>query len=100
MGHDDPVERIVEAAVAASFAATAEMMRPMLHEFALDLCRRWHEHYAGQRVPKGTRHRVALRNDRIREQATAGASPDHLARDFHLSPGAVRRIIKTGDESD
>lgn len=86
-------------AVGTAFAATAEMMRPMLREFSLELCRRWHADYAGKRVPKETRRRVALRNDRIREAARAGASLDQIARDSHLTLGAVRRIIKTGDES-
>lgn len=102
MSRDDPVERIVEAAVAAAFAATSEMMRPMLREFALDLWRQWCEYYAGRRLPnppKGTSHRLELRNERIREAARAGTSPSQLASDFHLSPSSVRRIIRPGDES-
>lgn len=96
---DDPVERIVEMTVATMFAASAEMMRPMLREFALDLWRRWHEHYAGQRVPKGTRHHAARRNDRIREAARTGAPPDQLARDFYLSEAWVRHILENRRES-
>ena len=99
MKRDDPFDRVIEMAVADTFTASAEMIRPMFRTLALDLWRRWNEHYAGKRVPKGSRNRIASRNDRIRDMARGGTSPDQLAHDFHLTPGAVRRIIKTGDES-
>ena len=91
---DDPVVRIVEAAVAAVFAANAEMMRPMLREFALDLCQRWHEHYAGQRVPKNTRLWRIERDEKIVAANHAGRIVVDLAQDFHLSEAWITRILE------
>lgn len=97
---DDVVQRIVELAVTAAFAAHAEMLPSLMREFALKLRQQWLDHYAGRYVPKQTKAYNALRNDRIRELARTGTPLDQLARDFHLTPGAVRRIVKTSDEPE
>lgn len=97
---DDPVQCIVEATVKEQERLMLPYIERLLREFGADLCNQWHDHYAGKYVPKRTRDANALRSNRIRELARAGTPLDQLARDFHLTPGAVRRIVKTSNEPE
>lgn len=55
-----------------------------------------------QRTPwgarSGTRAALAERNAEIRERRHAGASLDELARAYHLSTEAIRKILRTKDQ--
>jgi Mor family transcriptional regulator len=53
---------------------------------------------AGWGVRSGARRALFERNERIRQRRREGATLDELSREFHLSQGALRKILRSKNE--
>ncbi len=90
---DDPADRIAQI---AGEVISDILVRILPRRIASIIS----ECYAGQRIPKGTAAKRAIRNGHIRDQAAAGRTPNELAVAFNLTPGQIKRILKHYEHRD
>lgn len=97
---DDPFERIVELAVTITIQRMSDHYATSFAELKRSLVADLYKELAGQYIPKNTLQRRVERDERIIAAHCAGRAVADLAREFHLSDGAIRRIMGKRRESN